>query len=403
MIEVIDMKQILISSFDMSIGGVERSLISLLESFDYDKYDIDLMLYRQQGEFMSMLPKEINLLKEVPEYTTFRKSISEIIKEGQYKMAVSRLAAKYIGQLVTTYKGFKELGLIPMQLVWKFALPVLPSVEKKYDVAISYLWPHYFVGEKVNAKKKIAWIHTDYSYLEIDNKIDAQMWEKFDCIVAVSESCKLSFLKKYPQFEKRTVVIENISSANFIKKMAEDNYISELKDKNNNINIITVARLAYAKGIDDAVRACRRLLDEGYNIVWYVVGYGNEEKNIKELINNLKVENNFILLGKKINPYPYVKACDIYVQPSRYEGKAVTVTEAQILGKPVLITNYNTAMSQVKDGFDGIITSLGVDGIVSGVKKLIDNPEIRNTLQYNTINSNYCNSSEIEKLYCLIK
>ncbi|GIM28749.1 glycosyl transferase [Clostridium polyendosporum] len=397
------MKQILISSFDMSIGGVERSLIGLLESFDYDKYDIDLMLYRQQGEFMPMLPKEINLLREIPEYTTFRKSILEIIKEGQYRAAVSRLLAKYIGQLVSMYKGFKELGLIPMQLAWKLALPVLPPIEKKYDIAISYLWPHYFVGEKVNAKKKIAWIHTDYSYLEIDNKIDAQMWERFDYIVAVSESCRLSFLKKYPQFEERTVVIENISSTNFIKKMAEDNCTSELKFKNNNINIITVARLAYAKGIDDAVKACRRLLDEGYNIVWYVVGYGNEEKNIKELINNLKVENNFILLGKKINPYPYVKACDIYVQPSRYEGKAVTVTEAQILGKPVLLTNYNTAISQVKDGFDGIITDLGVDGIVSGIKKLIDNPEIRNTLQYNTINSNYCNSSEIEKLYYLIE
>lgn len=397
------MKQILISSFDMSVGGVERSLINLLEVFNYDRYGLDLMLYRHQGEFMQMISERANLLNEMPEYATFRKSILEITKEGMYEIALSRLISRYAGMFISKIKGHKERGLVPMQLGWKLAVPTLPSIDKVYDVAISYLWPHYFVGEKVNAKKKIAWIHTDYSFLEIDNNVDSKMWDKFDRIVAVSDSCRESFLKKYPHFEKRTIVIENIASDGFIKKMAlEDNAYEIVNDKEI-IKIITVARIAYAKGIDNAVRACKTLLDRGYNIKWYVVGYGNEECKIKELIKDIKIENIFILLGKKINPYPYVKACDIYVQPSRYEGKAVTVTEAQILGKPVLLTNYSTAKSQVIDGFDGIITDLGVDGIVSGLQKLIDNPDIIKMLQHNTTNSDYSNASEIEKLYSLIE
>lgn len=396
------MKEILISSFDMAIGGVERSLISLLENFNYDKYKVDLMLYRQQGKFMSMLPQGPELLEEIPEYATFRKSIREIMKEGQYRIGATRLTAKYLGKFMAYFKGFKETGMIPMQLGWKFALSLLPCINKKYDVAISYLWPHYFVSEKVKARKKIAWIHTDYSYLEIDNRMDAKMWNRFDNIIAVSEGCREAFLIQYPQFEKKTVVIENIASVNFIKKMAEEDCAQELKE-DGNIRIITVARLSYAKGIDDAVRACRKLLDEGYKITWYVVGYGCEEESIKKLIYTLGVENNFILLGMKINPYPYIKACDIYMQPSRYEGKAVTVTEAQILGKPILLTNYKSAKSQVKDGYDGIITDSGVDGIVSGMKSMIDNPKLRKMLQYNTSNSNYKNDSEIEKIYDLIE
>lgn len=396
------MKKILVSSFDMSIGGVERSLLSLLENFDYSSYDVDLMLYRHNGEFLPMLPKGHNLLKEIPQYSTFRKSIAEVLKEKHFLIAVARLMAKYFGKIMARCKGLKEQGLVSMQLGWVFALPFLPKLEKEYDIAISYLWPHYFVAEKVSAKKKIAWIHTDYSSLSIDNKLDEKMWEKYDWIIAVSESCRQSFLNKYPKLADRTTVIENIISPEFIGAMAQEDVSKEIAD-GNNIKLVTVARLSYAKGIDDAVRACRILLDQGYRITWYVVGYGCEEKSIRSLISELNLDKNFILLGKKLNPYPYVKACNIYVQPSRYEGKAVTVTEAQILGKPVLIANYNTASSQVKDGFDGIITDVGIEGIVAGVKRLINNPELMKSLEYNTSCKDYINNVEIRKLYKLIQ
>ena len=144
---------------------------------------------------------------------------------------------------------------------------------------------------------------------------------------------------------------------------------------------MTVGRLSHAKGLDNAVRACRKLVDKGYEIEWYVVGYGPLEEELKGLIDELNLQNHFFLLGKKTNPYPYIKASDIYVQPSRYEGKAVTIREAQILGKPVVITNFPTAKSQAQDGVDALITPQSVEGIVEGIQRLIDNPNLKEELE----------------------
>lgn len=397
------MKKVLISSFDMEVGGVERSLINMLENFNLTDYDVDLMLYRHQGEFMKLLPKKQKLLNEIDEYTTFRKSIPELIKERKFVISVIRLLAKYYACLGGAIKGIRETGYYQMQLMWEFSIPFLPKFKKEYDTAISYLWPHYFVANKVTANKKVAWIHTDYSSIETDIKMDLKIWNKFNYIVAVSEHCKKSFLIKYPELESKVIVIENITSPQFIRKMADEE-IDRDEISRNSFNLVTVARLSHAKGIDNAVKALRLLHDKGMkNIKWYVIGYGGDEVLIRDLINKNNLQDSFILLGKKINPYPYIKACDIYVQPSRYEGKAVTVTEAQILGKSIIITSYSTAASQIKDGYDGIITDLGVDGIASGIKKLIDNPNLKKQLEENVSKIDYSNSYEIKKLYSIME
>ncbi|MBJ8051846.1 glycosyltransferase [Bacillus cereus] len=393
------MKDILVASFDMEVGGVERSLISMLEGFDYKKYAVDLMLYRHQGDFMELVCNKVNLLEEVPQYTTFRKSIGETLKDKEYGIGFSRILSKINTRFAGKAKGIVETGYYQMQLMWKYATPFLPKLDKEYDVAISYLWPHYFVADKVKAKKKIAWIHTDYSIIETDIEMDLKVWNKFDYIVAVSEACKNSFLKKYSSLKNKVIVMENITSTQFIRDMANEEIDTPML-LDNRFKVITVARLSHAKGIDNAVRALRILKDKGYeNIAWYVVGYGGDETMIKNLIRDLKLENSFVLLGKQINPYPYIKEADLYVQPSRYEGKAVTVGEAQILAKPVLITNYTTANSQVKNGVDGYITELSVEGIADGIEKLYRDATVRKQLANNCSNTDYSNKYELNKLY----
>ena len=393
------MKDILVASFDMEVGGVERSLISMLEGFDYKKYAVDLMLYRHQGDFMELVCNKVNLLEEVPQYTTFRKSIGETLKDKEYGIGFSRILSKINTRFAGKAKGIVETGYYQMQLMWKYAIPFLPKLDKEYDVAISYLWPHYFVADKVKAKKKIAWIHTDYSTIETDVEMDLKVWNKFDYIVAVSEACKNSFLKKYSALKNKVIVMENITSPQFIRDMANEEIDTPML-LDNRFKVITVARLSHAKGIDNAVRALRILKDKGYeNIAWYVVGYGGDETMIKSLIRDLKLENSFVLLGKQINPYPYIKEADLYVQPSRYEGKAVTVGEAQILAKPVLITNYTTANSQVKNGVDGYITELSVEGIADGIEKLYRDATVRKQLANNCSNTDYSNTYELNKLY----
>lgn len=395
------MRKVLISSFDMEVGGVERSLISMLNNFDYENNEVDLMLYSHTGDFMPLLTDKVNLLNEDKKYSTFRKSIGQTIKEGNISLGITRVLSKGIAKIKGKRNNLSEYGIYQMQLMWKYALPFLPKIDKEYEVAISYLWPHYFIAEKVKAKRKIAWIHTDYSTIETDISIDLKMWNKFDYIMAVSEECKNAFLKKYPSLEIKVKVMENITSPEFIRKMAEEDIEKNIKE-DKSFKLISVARLSHAKGIDNAVKALKILHDRGLtDIKWYVVGYGGDEEMIKNLIKENKLEDSFILLGKKINPYPYMKAGDIYVQPSRYEGKAVTVGEAQILGKPVIITSYTTAKSQVKENVDGYICELSVKGIADGIEELYKNKELRESLVNGCINSDYSNNFELDKLYKL--
>ena len=395
------MKKILISSFDMEVGGVERSLISMLENFDYDNNEVDLMLYRHTGDFFRLLPNKHNLLPENKKYTSFRKSIVQLFKEGEITLGISRVRARIKANSIAKKKGINDQGYIQMQLMWKYAISLLPKIEKEYDVAISYLWPHYFIADKVKSKKKIAWIHTDYSTIDTDIELDIKMWNKFDYIMAVSEECKNAFLKKYPSLKNKIRVMENITSSDFIKKMSKEK-IEEDISKDSNFKIVSVGRLCDAKGIDNAVKALKIIHNKGLtDIKWYVVGYGGDESMIKGLIKENDLENSFILLGKKINPYPYMKACDLYVQPSRYEGKAVTVTEAKILGKPVLITNYTTASSQIDNYVDGYITDLSVEGIADGIEKLYKDNNFRGEISNNCKQFDYGNSSELENLYKL--
>ncbi|CAM4223649.1 glycosyltransferase [Bacillus luti] len=396
-------KKILIASFDLAIGGVERSLIGLLNTIDYSKYDIDLMLFKHEGEFFSLLPKEPNLLQELKQYTTFRKSIKQIIQEGHISIGITRLIGKVMGTVHGGYMKSEEPGYFVIQYGWRMSLPFLPRLEKDYDVAISFLWPHYFIGNKVRAKRKIGWIHTDYSNIQLNKGMEYKMWKEIDDIVAVSESCRDTFISSIPYLNKKVQVIENIISPEFIREQSNQDVTHEIPVNLGRIKLVTVGRLSHAKGIDDAVHAFRKLLDQGYDIEWYIVGYGPQESELKKLIDKLEIQDKFILLGKKINPYPYIKACDIYVQPSRYEGKAVTVREAQILKKPVLITNFPTAKSQLENGVDGWICPMGVEGIIGGIKKLIDKVEFRNEIVKNISQRNYGNETEVEKIYRLIE
>ncbi|MEI4828901.1 glycosyltransferase [Bacillus sp. FJAT-53711] len=395
-------KKILISMYSLNIGGAERSLIGLLESFDYKKYDVDLFLYRHEGEFFSLIPKEVNLLPTIKRYTTFERPVKNIIREGHIYLGCMRILAKLKAKVKN--KGLKkEQGTYKqMQYTWNYSMPILPKIEKQYDVAISFLGPHNFILDKVNANLKLGWNHTDYfTIVNPDKKLDEKMWSRLDYIVNVSKDCEESFLRVFPNLRHQSIIIENILSSTFVTEQANDDINDEISD-DKAIKICSVGRICDAKGFDMAVIACKNLVQLGYNIRWYIVGYGGDEEYIRNLIKDNNIGDRFILLGKKVNPYPYIKKCDIYCQPSRYEGKAVTVREAQILKKPVVITNFPTAKSQVQDGIDGLITSMGIDGIVNGIKKLIEDKELTDKFVTNMLIKDYGNSSEIEKLYTII-
>ncbi|MCM3724915.1 glycosyltransferase [Neobacillus cucumis] len=396
-------KNILISVYNMEIGGIERSLINMLECFDYGKYNVDLLIFHHVGEFLSLIPKSVNILPQVGEYTVFRKPVTICLKERQYSLALIRVLSKYFAKIKASTRKLEEgSGYIQMQLTQKYSSFLLPKLEKEYDVAISYAWPHDIVAKKVKAKKKIAWVHTDYSKLEIDNELDLKVWKQFDHIAAVSDACSRAFLATYPSLKDKVLVLENIISPTFIKQMAEEEQ-PLYKERSQTFNLVSVGRLSYVKGFDLAIEALKLLHNKGLsNIRWYIIGYGGYKKELEDLISKHNLNDSFILLGKKTNPYPYIKDCDLYVQPSRYEGKAVTVSEAKILGKPILITNYPTASSQIKNEVEGMICDLTISDLAQGIEQFYYNQELKNLLVNNIKTTDYSNSYELDKLYKII-
>ncbi|SJZ40346.1 glycosyltransferase [Eubacterium coprostanoligenes] len=394
-------KKIFIFSHAMEIGGAERALLGLLNSIDYSKYEVDLFLLKHSGELMPLIPKQVNLLPEISQYSAIMKPMVLALKEGQIKVVLGRLCGKLKAKLYDI-KHTLNRSAVAIEYSHKHTVKYLPKVNNEhYDIAISFLTPHYIVSEKVNADKKIAWIHTDYSTIELDVKSELAMWSKFDNIVSISDDVTRAFLSTFPSLENKIVKIENILSKDFIEEQAD---LFNVKNEmtGDSIKLLSIGRFCEAKNFDDVPEIASIIKSKGVDFKWYIIGYGADENLIKSKIAQYNMEDTVIILGKKENPYPYIKACDIYVQPSRYEGKCVAVREAQILNKPVIITNYASSKSQLQDGFDGVIVPMDNQGCADGIVKVIDDKDLQNQLIENTKKTDYTNSKEIEKLYKLI-
>lgn len=397
------MKKILIFSQAMEIGGAERALLGLLESFDITKYEIDLFLMRHQGDLMDLIPSKVNLLPENKKYASLGIPLKSVIKNGYFGIALGRLNGKIkTSQYIKKHKVESGKAIADLYS-HKYLVNHLPEISREtYDVAISFLAPHYFVDKNVKANKKIAWIHTDYLTLELDVESELEMWSKYDKIVSISNEVTNAFLKTFPSLEDKIVLIENILSKDFTDSQADlIDVVDEMKC--GGTKLLSIGRFCEAKNFDNVPEIASIIKSKKIDFKWFIVGYGADEDLIRSKIAEFKMEDTVILLGKKENPYPYIKNCDIYVQPSRYEGKAVTVHEALILNKPVVIANYATAKSQVNDGFDGIIVPQDNQGCADGLVNVIQNIDLQKQLIKNMNSTNYSNESEIEKLYNLIE
>ena len=406
-------RRIFISMHYMELGGAEISQIGLLQALDYSKYDVDLFLHRHQGELMQFIPKEVNLLPEITSYACIESPLTEAIRRGQFGVVWGRLKAKWRARRYQPRDASLPQCAI-FQYIAQEVEPYLPSLEQygEYDLAISFLQPHNYVLSKVKAKKKVCWIHTDYTKVEFDVDAELPIWSAYDHIVSISPDVTKTFLQVFPSLEDKIVEIENILSSEFVQKRADEFEFKFNGNDNGNVNgnvnkiskvvnIMSVGRFSEAKNYDNVPDICRQVREQGVDVRWYIIGYG-EEALIRQKIHEAGMEEYVILLGKRTNPYPYMKACDIYAQPSRYEGKSVTVREAQMLCKPVVITNYATAKSQIKDGVDGVIVPKDNEGCAKGIADFIRNIQLQNEIKNYLHDHDYGNVDGAKKIDLLM-
>lgn len=394
--------RILILIHYLEIGGAEISLIGLLNAIDTTKYDVDLFVYSHQGELMQLIPDGINLLPQNSKYSTLERPMRDVLREGHVDIVAARLLAKIRHRIYRrTHKINGEDASI-FQYVANCTTPLLPMVsDTEYDLAISFLNPHNICLKKVRAKKKIAWIHTDYTRIHVNKRLELPYWSGFDHIASISEAATEAFTTTFPELKSKVIEIENILSPTFVQQRAIGS-ADEIVREDGVINLLSVGRFCTAKNYDNLPFICKHLVEMGANVRWYIIGYGGDEPLIRAKIAEAGMEERVIILGKRSNPYPYIKACDIYVQPSRYEGKSVTVREAQMLFKPVVVTDYPTASSQIENGVDGVIVPMENRACAEGIKALIDDKELQSRIVEHLRTHDYGNETEVEKIYKLI-
>lgn len=397
--------RIFIAMHYMEIGGAETALVGLLNALDPARVDVDLFLYDHRGEMMQFIPEWVNLLPQIPKYSVLERPIVELVKRGFWGIAAARMWAKRISKVAYKRSGSKLENNGGLDKMSKCTTPLLPKINPSmtYDLAISFLTPHRIVAEKVKAKKKIAWIHTDYTRVWVDAEDELKVWQKYDYVASISGDVTNTFLQVFPSLAPKIVEIENILSPTFVRKRAELQDVDKEIRHEGAITLLSVGRFSDAKNYDNVPDICKRLINETkLNIKWYIIGYGGDEALIRKKIKEAGMEEHVILLGKRSNPYPYIKACDIYVQPSRYEGKSVTVREAQMLCKPVVVTNYPTAPSQIRSGIDGVIVPMDNEGCANGLAEVICDKPLQERIIAHLKTHDYGNESEVEKIYTLI-
>lgn len=376
------MKKIIFGLQTMVMGGVEKELISILRHLDTREWDITLVLmYIIDQTVVDMVPdhvKVINLNLDKEYYCSDTITACRLrLKQGKIREALTLIAKKAlrIGQTGSNV-NIKEI----------------PTIDDHFDTAVCFhmhspLMVRY-IAEKISACKKIVWIHNDfltsgYRPDKISNHLSI-----YDNIIGVSSQITEEFRELCPQLSSKTKIVYNALDRDEIEAKSEEAIDSDfMKILKNRLFLLTVGRMEEQKGYDTALKTALLLKSKGLSFLWAFIGDGSKMSEIQNQIAECGLENEIFILGRKDNPYPFMKQCDIYVQPSRHEGYCLTVIEAKLLEKVIVCTDFTGVREQINDGKNGIIVSRDNPEVLADAIICINDDKVKQVLFRSVLNS----------------
>ncbi|ASK64450.1 glycosyl transferase [Virgibacillus phasianinus] len=393
-------KNIVFMLINMNVGGTEKALLNMISEIPKSEYDITILMLEKYGGFLNSIPSEVNV-EYVKEYC----ELKEVLNRPPKEVALNLLKrGKICGTIGLLFTQLLSKFLKNRSIFFKYVLKNVPGLKSEYDIAVAYAGPmdfiSYFVIHKIKAKKKVQWIHFDVSKIGFNINFAVKIYKYFDRIYVVSDEARKKLIKLAPSTKEKSEVFLNVVSSNIIKKQSLEG--EGFRDNYEGHRILTVGRLANEKGQDIAIRVLARLVKEGYKVKWYCLGEGSSRTEYERLIKEYNVQDKFILLGSNPNPYPYMDQCDIYVQPSRYEGYCITLAEARALQKPIITTNFTGAKEQIKNEITGIIVDIQEEQIYFAIKKLLNNPRQSTVFYFNLSKEIFKDINQMEKIYHLV-
>lgn len=386
------MKKLLFVIESLAAAGGEKSLITLLSLIDYNKYQVDLQLLGYGGEFEQFIPPQVHLLSPLS-YSLYLMHQ----RKPSLRMIFARLCYSYcIHKKKTTI-------IEHARYFWKCMSSCMEANSQEYDAAIAYgqCWPTFYVAEKVNARKKLAWVNCIFQLEGVERSFHRPFYEKIDKIVMVSSASLKHFQGVYPDMTHKMDMMSDMISPQSIIQMADS--ACPITDDYGGPRILTVARLnKFDKGYDIALEACRLLRDRGVRFKWYALGRGEYRPEMESYIQKHHLEDVFIFLGTTPNPYPYIKNCTLYVQTSRHEGYGLSIAEARILNKPVVTTEFDAVWAQMVQGENGVVVPQDPVAVADSIERLLNDQQLYNHIVAYQQQEKKGNTEEIEKFYQLI-
>ncbi|HFK1765855.1 glycosyltransferase [Bacillus wiedmannii] len=390
-------KKILFMVINMNIGGTEKALLNMVAEIPKEKYEVTILMLEKKGEFLNFIPKGVRIeyVKDYEEMQCIlnkptRLVIADFIKQRKIVKAL-QLAVLYV-----ISKVMKERSVI-----FKYCLQNYEGAYKNYDIAIAYAGPmdfiSYFVANKVEARRKIQWIHFDIEKIYFNKHFVNKVYKKFQHVFVVSDLGKMKLTQTVPELINKTETFLNIISPEMICKMANEGI--GFADDFEGVRILTVGRLSIEKGQDLTISVLAKLREAGFNVRWYCIGDGKERGMYEKLVENYDVQGDYIFLGAVSNPYPFMKQCDLYVQPSRYEGYCITLAEARCFNNPIISTDFTGASEQIIHNNNGLIVQFDEQQMYDSIVQILSDKLLDGRLRKNIEKEVVDTRKELKKLY----
>ena len=379
-------------------GGAEKSLLMLLHALPEDSdLEIDMLLFKKEGLFLKQIPAKVNIIEQEESlklcYSKFSSRNLRSLR-GVW-IGIIRLVATALSEVFAKNPNHKT------QLRWKYAYKkVLKPCPKEYDIACGYLDGEsvYYVVDKVTAKKKIGWNQNDYNGLGFVPQLDEPYYKQMDAIVTLTTECNEILKRIFPQYAYKIQQIPPIVTRDYIENCAME-YDPPEYVQYTGYKLISVGRLVEQKGFDIAINASRIMKDAGLNFRWFIIGNGILKDALTNQIREKRLTDTVFLLGENGNPYPYIKKADLFVQPSRFEGKSVILNETKMLCRPILATRYPTVGDQIDAMENGIIVDMNVDALVRGIMDTLRNESLKAHLIDTLQKTDFSSDTQIKMKY----
>lgn len=365
-------RKVLFVVHQLNLGGVQKALISALNALDYSENEVTLYVRKNRTDLLTQVNRNISKIIINQDTTKYYKKPYAIWLQLLFKIKNSqKTKLKLTDYIISSQMKYEKVHYY--------------SDDVEYDLAVSYIqsFTAKFVDENVKAKRKVMFYHGSTDEFHDVNEKSMQHFERIYCVSKGAQKAVQGF---YPQYAEKIDCLENYVDAESVRQKAKE-FIPDYP--NDKLILCSCGRITPVKGFDLAVEAAEILKQQGLDFKWYFVGDGADRKKTEQLITEKRLSEVVAITGYRNNPYPYIKNCDIYVQPSYEEAHPLSIIEAQIIGKTIVSTATVGGKSIINDGENGVIADINAESIAREICSICQDKDLQNAIHNNLAKIDY--------------